>query len=226
MKMKVLVFDTETTGLPKRTAGKKNPSPYDTTAWPYIIQLSYILYDTEKHTILIDHDHIIKIPAHCELTERSVELHGITRDKSQQDGIDIKDAIELFNICLREADMIVAHNISFDKQMMLVECIRYRAPYLFKFKKADQFFCTMKKSVDLCKIPVVCKVSQEILYYKYPRLSELHIKLFNTTPQNTHNSFVDILICLRCYIMMTDAVDVHQTCHKFKRLYKKICPSI
>ena len=38
--MKVLVFDTETTGLPKG----KNPSIYKTELWPHIIQLSYIVY--------------------------------------------------------------------------------------------------------------------------------------------------------------------------------------
>lgn len=220
--MKVLVFDTETTGLPVRTKDNKSPSIYDTTSWPYIIQLSFILYDTEKHRILIDQDHIIKIPNHCELTEKSVEMHGITRDKSQKEGVDITEAINLFNICLKSADMIVAHNISFDKQMILVECIRYRITCLFKFKEREQFFCTMRKSVDLCKIPAICKKTQET-YYKFPRLSELHQLLFNEDPKNTHNSFVDILICLRCYIMMTDGVDMCETCSRFKRLYRRLC---
>jgi|TARA_B110001469_G_scaffold122154_1_gene132445 DNA polymerase III epsilon subunit-like protein len=220
--MKVIIFDTETTGLPKRSKDNKSPSIYDTTSWPYIIQLSYILYDTEKHKIIIDHDHIIKIPNHCDLTEKSVEMHGITRAKSQKEGMNIVDAIELFNICLNAADIVVAHNISFDKQMMLVECIRYKITSLFKNKKRDQFFCTMRESVDLCKIPAICKKTQET-YFKFPRLSELHQQLFDVDPQNTHNSFVDILICLRCYIMLTDNVDIFQTCSKFNRLYTKFC---
>ena len=40
--MKVLIFDTETTGLPEG----KNPSIYETQKWPHIIQLSYIVYDS------------------------------------------------------------------------------------------------------------------------------------------------------------------------------------
>ena len=47
--MKVLVFDTETTGLPQRDEYGKSPSLYDTKKWPYIIQFSYILYDTDKN---------------------------------------------------------------------------------------------------------------------------------------------------------------------------------
>ena len=35
--MKILVFDTETNGLPE-----KNASIYDLNKWPHIIQLSYI----------------------------------------------------------------------------------------------------------------------------------------------------------------------------------------
>ena len=45
--MKLLVFDTETTGLPEKGA-KIN----ETNKWPYIIQLSYILYDTENNYVL------------------------------------------------------------------------------------------------------------------------------------------------------------------------------
>ena len=40
--MRVLVFDTETTGLPT----ERNASIYHVDKWPYIIQLSYIIYCT------------------------------------------------------------------------------------------------------------------------------------------------------------------------------------
>ena len=60
--MKVLVFDTETTGLPEKGA-----SIYDKSKWPYIIQISYILYiiyyilyDLSNNSTLIK-DNYIKI---------------------------------------------------------------------------------------------------------------------------------------------------------------------
>ena len=221
--MKVLVFDTETTGLPERNKYGKKASIYETTYWPYIIQLSYILYDTEKHKIIIDHDHIIKIPDHCTLTEKSIEMHGITREHSQREGISIKDALELFRVCVEAADRIIAHNLSFDRQIVLVESIRHRIEGPFYFKDTSQFFCTMKNSVELCKIKTTNKTTGET-YLKYPRLSELHNHMFGEEPQNTHNSFVDILICLRCYIMLTDGVDIRKKSRKFKTFYKTICP--
>jgi len=47
--MKVLVFDTETTGLPQ----ENNVSILDTFRWPYIVQLSFIYYDSEINTFII-----------------------------------------------------------------------------------------------------------------------------------------------------------------------------
>ena len=40
--MRVLVFDTETTGLPK----SKIINPDTLNLWPHIVQFSYIIYDT------------------------------------------------------------------------------------------------------------------------------------------------------------------------------------
>ena len=49
--MKILVFDTETTGLPE-----KNASIYSYNQWPYIIQLSYIFYDMSNNNIIVKDD--------------------------------------------------------------------------------------------------------------------------------------------------------------------------
>jgi DNA polymerase-3 subunit epsilon len=55
--MKVLIFDTETSGLPT----EKNPSIYATDKWPHILQLSYIVYDSETNNIVTVEDDYIKI---------------------------------------------------------------------------------------------------------------------------------------------------------------------
>ena len=40
--MNILIFDTETTGLPEKDA-----TVFQHTKWPYIVQLSYVLYNLE-----------------------------------------------------------------------------------------------------------------------------------------------------------------------------------
>jgi DNA polymerase III epsilon subunit-like protein len=55
--MKVLVFDTETSGLPK----ERNPSIYDTDKWPHVMQVSYIIYNMETGEMDETYDAYIKL---------------------------------------------------------------------------------------------------------------------------------------------------------------------
>ena len=214
--MKVLIFDTETTGLPKG-----NPSQNEIEKWPYIVQLSYILYDISKHKVLVSHDHIIKLGDNVEISKKSEEMHGISKERSQNEGIDIELALDLFNICLQNTNILVAHNISFDKSMLLAEAIRNNMNISFsKFKYLE--YCTMKRSVELCNIETLHKASGRT-YIKYPTLSELHKKLFKTIPQGTHNSFIDILICMRCFYKMMFDEDVCKHSKKINKQMKTLC---
>jgi len=43
---------------------------------------------------------------------------------------------------------------------------------------------------------------------KFPRLSELHQVLFGNVPENLHNSLIDVLVCLRCFLKIRCCVDV------------------
>ena len=110
--MKVLVFDTETTGLP----ASRNLSLRDVDKWPHIIQLSYILYDTELNKTCSCVDDIITLADDVHISAKSIKMHGITRSMSIRKGIQIADALHNFNNVLQEADWVIAHNISFDKQ--------------------------------------------------------------------------------------------------------------
>ena len=55
--MKIFVFDTETTGLPS----ERNASILASNKWPYIVQLSYLIYDTDQAKVLDYVDNIIKL---------------------------------------------------------------------------------------------------------------------------------------------------------------------
>ena len=78
--MKILVFDTETTGLPEKTA-----SIYDSSKWPHIVQLSYIFYDTSLNTSVIK-DEYIKISPIVNISEESIKIHKIDREFLNKNG--------------------------------------------------------------------------------------------------------------------------------------------
>lgn len=201
--MRVLVFDVETTGLPIG----KNPSISELDKWPYIVQLSYIMYDTLANEIDLSYNEILKLPEYIDISEESIKLHKITKEINQTIGIDRRIALQMFNAVLKRADIVVGHNISFDKRMIMVECARNAVYHRFNDKgvKKDEY-CTMKKGVDVCKIEKTSLKGEK--YFKYPTLSELYNHLFQEIPKNTHNSFVDVLLCLRCYIKLIYSQDL------------------
>ena len=196
--MKVLVFDTETTGLPV----ERNGSIYNSFNWPYIIQLSYMIYDSETNALIGLEDDYIDIPTNVMIDPESVKIHNITSDKLRN-GINIVQALEKFNSHAEKVDLLVAHNVSFDKRMLMVEGIRNN----IKVSITDTY-CTMKNSINLCKIETTSRSGEK--YFKYPKLSELYMTLFETEPKNTHNALVDILICLRCFCKMELKMDVSE----------------
>lgn len=201
--MRVIVFDTETTGLPKTrvlTHGLLN-------LWPYIVQLSYLIYDSNEKELIKIRDCIIKIPYNVEIPQESINLHGITNDISYSQGINIEIIIEEFMEDLKNCDYIIGHNIEFDINMIKAELMRLNMNidknmnlyynYIEFLSECKKYYCTMQETIDLCAIKQINKQGKE--YFKFPKLIELHQKLFNTSPKGLHNSLNDILICLRCF---------------------------
>lgn len=179
--MLILVFDTETTGLPR----DRKCSIKDTHLWPHIIQFSWVIYDDEKKEVIEEYDQIIKLNG-IVIPEESIAIHGITNEISQSRGIDILEALYAFKNGMRKCGRIVGHNLSFDKKMIMVETIRNKI--FFKFCQDE--YCTMKKS---------CKD-------KFLKLGELHNNLFGFIPENLHNSKQDVNVCLKCYIELNKKI--------------------
>ena len=203
--MKVLVFDTETTGLP----ASYNPPLTDLSKWPHIVQLSFIVFDTLNKDVLEYTDHIIKLHKDVIITPESVAIHKITMEESQRDGIPIQVALQEFTNACKDIDLFIGHNIQFDKNLITVEFQRNSMKNcLYKDGRPLNEFCTMKKTVDLCKLPFVNKNNTVMLHYKWPTLTELHYHLFNSKPTGTHNAIADVMICLRCYIYLQHKYDI------------------
>lgn len=212
--MKILIFDTETTGLPiSYTAPLINSD-----LWPYIIQLSYILYDTNRHTFEYA-DNIIKLDNNIIISEESINIHGITGEKCREKGRKIEDVLTEFSNILQTTDILIAHNINFDKNIIMVEYLRNNMSHNFSPQNHSiPQFCTMKESIELCNIVRRNKYGQK--YKKYPKLIELHQHLFNETPANLHNAMTDVIICLRCYMKMQYNIDIYEYSTELNNLLK------
>jgi len=193
--MKILVFDTETTCLPPKD------TVFNLKNQPYIIQLSYIIYDLKDNTLQVENDYI-NIPDSVRISRDSYKIHKITK-RMCREGIKIKEALQKFSDHLSECSMIVGHNINFDKKMLINEGKRNNH---LVFVKDINEFCTMKNSVELLNIKKINEKGEE--YLKYPTLSELHKHLFKYQPKNTHDALVDVLICFKCFAKLRYNFDI------------------
>lgn len=228
--MKIAVFDTETTGLPKT----KTIDELSLNLWPYIVQFSYVIYDTEINKIIKTVDLVIKIPENINISDEVSDIHGITNFISQTSQYKIEDALLHFsNDYLNyNIDLIVGHNLIFDINMLKIELMREinnKNNFINKRQfsqlldnlndinqDSKELYCTMQKSLELCNLKTKNKYGKE--YLKFPKLNELHVKLFNSSPKNLHNSLNDVLICLRCYYMLEHKIDIIELDAEVKKI--------
>ncbi len=220
-KHRILVFDVETTGLLPKVSKDPNDLPIEN---PYIIQFSFILYNLQTRSIERKHDFYINPP--IDIPEKITEITGITKEMCVEKGVPLILALDCFYECYTMSNTVIAHNMAFDSAMVKIELERNKeeiellAYYCFNIFDATfeqsrgiDRFCTMRYSTNICNIMVsrAPKESKEpslpsdpvkvpAKYKKWPTLLEFHQHLFNSIPENLHNSIVDVLVCLRCFL--------------------------
>ena len=208
----VMVFDVETTGLLPKTL-KDYRTPLDQN--PYIIQLSYIIYDTISRAIVFRYNAYIRLPEKIQIPDIVVQITGITNEKCREQGVPIQEALMAFYRDMHLCSRMIAHNYQFDKTVLQCEFKRYmylesfrsacpNAPILFSFdylaSQNIRSTCTMGLGTNICKISNPKYPNSKM--FKWPKLSELHQHLFGWIPPNLHDSNVDVEACLKCYLEM------------------------
>ena len=107
-----LIFDTETTGLPKDF---KAPIT-DTDNWPRVIQIAWQLHDV-KGNILEHKDFIIK-PEGFNIPIESESIHGISTELAIKKAF-AQRSLDSFLDVLSRAEFIVGQNLEFDINVLV-----------------------------------------------------------------------------------------------------------
>ena len=186
-----IVFDLETTGLPK-----KRYAPLDDfDNWPNIVQFAWGVYNKNNECMKIK-DYIIK-PNNFIIPDESIVIHKITNEAANELGVDLNIVMQEFMNDISDVKYLVAHNLSFDFKVLCCELLRnsMNIKNLNKMKK----ICTMETSTNFCKMG-------DFKYgkYKWPKLSELYFKLFNCNKEGLHNARVDIETCQECFTKLLE----------------------
>jgi DNA polymerase III subunit alpha len=181
-----LIFDTETTGLPKRWDAPIT----DTDNWPRCIQIAWQLHDAMGNCIE-SQDYLVQ-PDGFNIPYDAEKIHGISTELAQEQGIPLIEVLEKFNIALSKTKFVVGQNVKFDLNIMGAEFVREGIENsLQELPVLDT--CT-EHTAELCQIP-----GGRYGKFKLPTLTELHEFLFNKPFAEAHNATADVEATTRCF---------------------------
>ena len=181
-----LIFDTETTGLPI----DYNAPISDSANWPRMVQLAWQVHGPKGELIEVK-NYIIK-PEDYQIPYDVVKIHGITTERAIEFGVDISVVLEEFSKSAKKCQFLVGHNVSFDNNILGAEYFRKNTDS--PIEKMDSLD-TKDLSVEYCALP-----GGRGGKYKWPKLAELHIKLFGKSFEAAHNAAADVEATSRCFL--------------------------
>lgn len=182
-----LIFDTETTGLPRNY----NAPITDTDNWPRCIQIAWQLHD-EMGRLIEHQDYLVK-PEGFNIPYDAERIHGISTELATEQGIALTEVLEKFNIALSKAKFVVGQNIGFDINIMGCEFYRFGVDSLMASLPVLDT-CT-EVTAELLKIP-----GGRGGKFKLPTLTELHQYLFGVPFAEAHNATADVEATTRCFL--------------------------
>ncbi len=183
-----LIFDTETTGLPKNF----NAPLTDSDNWPRMVQLAWQIHDINGG--LIEAENLIVKPEGYTIPYSAEKIHGISTDRAMEVGQDLESVLKKFNESLQKTTVLIGHNVEFDINILGAEYHRKKiATPFFDKKNLD----TKLAGTEFCALP-----GGKGGKYKWPNLSELHQKLFEEGFDAAHNAMADVIATARCFLEM------------------------
>lgn len=183
----ILIFDTETSGLPpfqmvqkKRTIA--SPIKY-LTYWDEcrIVELAWQIYQPDG-TLIKSYSSLV-YPDGFQISPESTKIHGITQEEAITHGKSIQTILQDFQKDLQTVSTIVAHNIDFDYSVVLSEYLRQSLS--IDSLKTKKQLCTMKDWLQADR--------------KWPKLTELYYECFEEELQQTHRALDDVDACAKIF---------------------------
>lgn len=171
-----LFFDTETTGPNK--------------AKDRTVQIAWILTNANGD-VIEEYCFIIK-PSNFQIPSSATAIHGISTDKALSEGHELDQVLLQFIESLNKALLIVAHNVDFDIGIIRNDISKLGLPDPFEGKPR---ICTMRSSTEWCGLTFYDGRSG----FKWPKLEELHYKLFESYIDGAHDALVDVIALKKCF---------------------------
>lgn len=192
-----IVFDTETTGKP---INYKAPM-HDVNNWPRVAQLAWACYGADKQLITAE-SHLILPDGWVIPKEQFFIENGMSTERNMAEGVPIRTVLDRFISQYNECDFLIAHNFTFDYNIVGAEMIRQQV----RANKKLKGICTMETTTQLCKLPHLRKPGQKWTAkgYKWPTLQELYAFLFKETLVDAHDALGDVMSTANCFFKLLE----------------------
>ncbi len=199
---KVLFYDLETTGLIKTLRGKKPEEEYPdykelqkyndarivSIGWLYMNNFDY------DYNISIENinEKIIK-PDGFFIPSDSIEIHGITNEKANKEGAELKKILKKIGKIIKKCDYIIGYNVYYDINILLSELHRKKRNKtinkILKMKEDEKIICLAQISSKEAKPNGWIQYNN----YQIPKQTEVYKKCFGCDLKNAHNAKSDVL---------------------------------
>ncbi|MDG1652568.1 MAG: DNA polymerase III subunit alpha [Flavobacteriaceae bacterium] len=191
-----LIFDTETTGLPKRWDAPLT----DSENWPRCIQIAWQIHDS-KGGLVAHQDYLIQ-PEDFTIPFDSEQIHGISTALAMAEGVSLATVLADFQKALDGVHYIVGHNVSFDRNIMGAEFLRAGLSDPLEEKPVIDT-CT-EETAQLCQLP-----GGRGGKFKLPTLGELYHFLFQQSFEEAHNATADVEATSRAFLELIRQDKLH-----------------
>ena len=191
-----IIFDTETTGLPKRW---KAPLT-DSENWPRCIQIAW-QFHADSGELLSHEDYLIQ-PDGYTIPYDAEQIHGISTALAEQQGRPLAEVLGLFSKALEQVDYVGGHNVTFDLNIMGAEFLRLGDHN--PLEQAQVIDTCTEETAQLCQL-----TGGRGGKFKLPTLTELYIHLFGTGFGEAHNATADVEATTRCFLELLRKGQLH-----------------
>lgn len=184
--MKLLPFDTETSGMPLW----KEPS--DSENQPHIVQIAGLLVDSETHEIEEQMDVIVR-PDGWVIPEEMAEIHGISQERAMDEGIPEEEALDMFMALHDKCSLRIAHNTTFDNRIVRIALKRFRPDLVSdeEWKDRSRYYCTLMAARKIMGGSSGHTLAEALKHFT------------GETLENAHSAYADAEACWKIYKAIT-----------------------
>lgn len=183
-----LYFDTETTGFAL-------DRPPDDPGQPKLVQLAFILVDADG--VERASSSMIVRPNGWTIPKQASDVHGITTLMAERYGVPLQSAVSLFCHHFLQCDLLVAHNIEFDLNVLRFAMCQLGTSKSFAAIEAKPRVCTMAQTIDIVKLPPTPAMKRAGRGpYKSPKMSESYKHFTGKELVGAHDALVDVRACV------------------------------